>query len=926
MRPSHLPTTASKSLVRGGGLLMRLSVAIAVSCLTLASLSAADPAAAAIKKETNIPAQGLGPALQTLATDREFQVLYRTEIVGDRRTTGAVGEFTLDEALTRLLSGTGLTFEYLDDKTITILPTSREATDGAIEAPRSHTKPTAASGDDAKGAQKTSFWDRFRLAQVDQGQAPNDRSVDSQSNDQKFSKIKLEEIIVTATKRQESVQDIPISIAVISNQDIERRGLIGMEDYLRSVPGVNQIDSGPASNAIVVRGITTGPEFENYSASATVASYFDETPITGAAGQFGGGGIDVRPVDIERIEVLRGPQGTAYGDASLGGALRMIPVKPKLDAFGAKLAASYSDTSGSGAENSMIQGIVNIPLVADKFALRAVGYRYDESGFYKNIAGVDPASIAKAESNGLTDYARDFVGVVQNDVGKIRSTGGRLAALWQATDKLDLSMNFLTQKIEQSGRPIANAGQYEQANLPVAPQARRRGEVGEFADTDMDLLSLVLNYNLGWATLTSVASRIDSGSVNSVDLSPLVTFPLSTTNTSDFKSFTGETRLASRLDGRFQFLGGLFYEDVEDKGVQTFDWPGAPAPSPFWSTNPQGLADFTRDVDQRAIFGEVSYDLTEKLTATVGGRFFKYKKKDSQLLEGGLFGAPIGGGTRANFDTDKSDSTFKANLSYKPAKDSLLYASWAEGFRLGRATAGLPSGLCDTNNDGLLDGTNVTIESTKTINPDFLENYEIGGKFTLFDRRMVVDTSVYHIQWDGLPVLTTATACNNSYTANAGSATSDGLEFQASVFVVDGLRLDFGGGYTKAELSEDALVQGWHKGDRLPGAPKVSANLAAQYDFDVAGHKAFVRADSFYAGKFYQDLLETPGKEAADYIKVDARAGVAIKNLSVELFVRNLTNEDAFTWRTSDAGPSNPFNGYRLRPRTVGIQLGYSFD
>jgi iron complex outermembrane receptor protein len=920
---------------------MRVSIAVAVAFLTLGGISAANEANASIKKQTNIPAQGLGAALQTLAQERQLQVVYLSDAVDSLNTTGAVGEFTADEALTKLLSGTGLTYRYLDSNTITVqplpsrgerdAPAKREGEASVDSSPGTGgggAHPSEGEGNNAKEAQ-TSFWDRFRLAQADQGTSSNSSTVDKDtqsSNKNSGNRIALEEVLVTATKREESAQVIPMSISVINNQEIERRGLIGMEDYLRSVPGVNQIDVGPKSNAIVIRGITTSPQAENFGSGATVASYFDETPITAAAG-LGQGGIDVRPVDIERIEILRGPQGTAFGSASLGGTMRMIPVKPKLDGFSAKLAAAYSDTSGSGSGNSMIQGVVNIPVVADKFALRAVGYRYLESGFYRNIAGADPATIAIAEPYGLGDFVR---GHVQDDVGQIVSTGGRLAALWQATDKLDLSMNFLTQKIEQDGAPESTVGRYEQTRLPIASQARVRGEAGEVADTHMDLVNLVLNYDLGWAALTSAASWVDSDSAYASDLSRVFPFPASTTQPSDFKSFTAETRLASKLEGPFQFLGGLYYENLDDSSSQTLDWPGTPATNPLPlvfgapASDPMALFHWTRQLDQRAVFGEASYNLTDKLTATVGMRYFKYEKNERSLQEGGLFGVPLGAGVPVNLDSSEGRSNFKANLSYKPTQDSLLYASWAQGFRLGRPSAGLLPSTCDTNGDGLVDGTSVSIESTRRIDSDFLDNYELGGKFTLFDRRMVVDTAVYHIKWDGLPVNTFAAACNLTYTANAGGATSDGVEFQASFFVVEGLRLDFGGGYTKAELSQDAPVQGWHEGDRLPGSPKVSANLAAQYDFDVAGHKAFIRADSFYTGKFYGDLLETPALAAGDYIKVDARAGVAISNLSVELFVRNLTNEDAFTWRGTSTFPS--VLGYRLRPRTVGIQLGYSFE
>lgn len=316
--------------------------------------------------------------------------------------------------------------------------------------------------------------------------------------------------------------------------------------------------------------------------------------------------------------------------------------------------------------------------------------------------------------------------------------------------------------------------------------------------------------------------------------------------------------------------------------------------------------------------------MTDKLTATVGGRYFNYHKSDDTLGVGGLAGLPLDGGTPTLIGNGEGHSRLKANLSYKPTKDALLYALWSQGFRLGRPTAGLPDICSDSN--GNIPGTNISIASTRRVRSDSLDNYEIGAKFVLFEHRMAIDTAIYHIDWQDLPVNAAVAGCGalGYYTSNAGGATSEGAEFEASVFVVEGVRLDFGAGYTKAELSKDASGLGV-RGDRLPGSPKVNANLAAQYDFNVVGHKAFVRADSFYVGKFYADLQQTPISEAGDYINIDARAGVTIKNLSVELFVRNLANKDSFAWRSSAAYLYGPFYGYRLRPRTVGIQLGYAF-
>jgi outer membrane receptor protein involved in Fe transport len=307
---------------------MRVAVAIAVGCL-IAGVAIADSAKAAARKPTSIPPQDLKSALQTVAADRDFQILYRTEIVGDRRTDGATGELDMDETLTRLLDGTGLSYRYLDDNTITILPPPTEGRpSSASRAAPSAAGPDAADpGTDAvKGDQKRSFWDRFRLARMDQGKT-HDIGTVADSNGAEPKSSAVEEVVVTAQKRIERVRDVPASIAVVTADEISRRGLVNSEDYLRGLPGVNQSEAVPNGQAIIIRGLETTVSAQNHFAGPTTATYFGETPTTSSAG-LNASNVDLKLIDIERVEVLRGPQGTAFGSSSMGGAVRTIPVAP----------------------------------------------------------------------------------------------------------------------------------------------------------------------------------------------------------------------------------------------------------------------------------------------------------------------------------------------------------------------------------------------------------------------------------------------------------------------------------------------------------------------------------------------------------------------------------------------------------------------
>jgi len=863
------------------------------SVLTVAC-SLATNTAIAQDSSFNLPAQPLADSLRAVAGQTNSNILFNAKEVAGFSAKALKAKLSQDAALQRLLQGTGLTYKHLDEKTVAVGSLARTGlnTDRAME----------------------------RLVRLAQSDMPTKLAVSDVARDDG---MQLEEVVVTATKRSQRLEDVPMSVAVVGKAELEHRNLTGMEDYLPAIPGVSQIDNGVAGNSITIRGITL-PGSGNSSTGPTVATYFDEAPMTGSGG-FVAGEIDLRPVDIDRIEVLRGPQGTAYGSASLGGAVRIIPTKPQLDAFGAKVAGYYSNTSRYGSDNSMFEGVLNVPLVSDTLALRAVAYRYDESGIYRNIAGLDPTTLARADKVGLENAVRGFV---KGDIGQLLSTGGRFSALWKPTDKLEVSFNFVAQVLEQDGTPtqslaVANVGAYQQINFPnVDPRVRLLGKLEDVLDNRIHLGNIVVNYDVDWATLVTSLSRIDSGTeTNGSGVGDYPTsVPYGLFNKSDFNSFSAETRLASKLRGPFQFLVGLFFEKTKDNYTAAEVFPADPSLNTL--TDPLVVDVLERDVKQRAIFGELSYNILDPLTATFGGRYYKYDKHQNELLGGGFFGSD----SYSALSNGEGGESFKANLAYRPSARAMLYASWAQGFRLGQPAPGLVPGLCDKNNDGRDDYTGVSIASTRVIASDTLNSFEIGSKLTLLDRRLEVSAALYHINWKGLPALT-STQCGGvtySYTVNAGAATSNGGELQATMRVTSGLQLDAGLGYNRGVLSRDAANLGATDGARLPGAPAVNANLAAQYNFEVVGRPVYVRADSLYVSKYYGDFAQTPALGAGDYGKIDLRAGATIDNLLVELFVRNLTNEQAFTAKGYSYDVA-PYIGYRLRPRTIGLQLGYSF-
>ncbi len=873
---------------------------LAVVCLM--GLIASAAWAEGTKTEGQIAAQPLAGALKEFAARTGLQVVYGAELARGMESKGAPAGLSVDETLRELLRGTGLEFEFVAERTVAIREkgapkNTADATPQVMRMAHAGFLRNTGTPDESSSRSQASSAPRSAADSADEAKREG----------------RLEEIIVTATKRQEKLMDIPVSVTAITAEEISRRGLISSSDYLRGIPGVNQVDLEGFGQTITIRGIESSPAIQNFGSGATTATYFGEAPTTSSAGINAGTNVDIKLVDIERVEVLRGPQGTAFGNSSMGGAVRTIPVAPKLDRYEARLGAGYSFTSGTGGDNHMIQAVGNAPLLEGKLAVRGTAYKFDDSGFYRNVAGSNPAFQAGwVEPLGAQAFATD-----EEHVGATRTTGGRLAALYQATEKLRFTLGYLTQKTQMDGWAGANIGTYEQANLQVAPEHVRRGEPGGISDNDISIANAVVEYDLGWSDVLATYSYVKGGTFYSLpytlDLTP---WALSTLGDSDHHEHVGEVRLATKFSGPWNFLVGLYAEDLDDKVVWNYTWYGDPAANIFAPGTRLGGDDVDRrSLRQKAAFGEVSWKFLPGLTLTGGVRTYRYDRNVRVDTDGPLFSL-----TSTRNDADASGTRLRGNLSYKPREGTLIYAGWAQGFRLGKPETGLPPGLCDRDNDGIVDGTNISIESTKSVASDTVDSYEVGAKLALADRRVTLEGSAFRMDWSGIPVLVYA-GCSNSFNTNAGKARSEGVELQANFQLDRAWSLSAGGSWIDAKLTEDVPAQGFKAGDRLPAAPEVNANLGVQYEFSLAGHNAFVRADGIYVGSFYSGITQPAEFNSGDYVRVDMSARIALDNVDLDLYARNLTNEDAFAFRNVNL----LYGGFRLRPRTLGLQLTYNF-
>jgi outer membrane receptor protein involved in Fe transport len=694
-----------------------------------------------------------------------------------------------------------------------------------------------------------------------------------------------------------------------------------MDDYLRTVPGVSFQDRGAGQNAIVMRGISASPQTENEA----VGVYYGETPIAGLsnAGNGGGGGnLDIKLVDIERIEVLRGPQGTLYGSGSMGGTVRVIPKAPNLQDVEGSISGRFSNTSEEGDNNTMIQGVINVPLIEDTLAIRAVAYQCDNSGSIKKVAGGDDPVVDAALAGG-----KAFGGLARNvdDIGSDEYTGFRLSTLWQASEQLDVTLTYTNQEIEQLGWPEVNLafGEFEQARLAV-----RDGQ-NEGLSNEVDIINLTANYRNEWGTFTSASSWIDYDQKSLLDLSFFLGLPIDTGGRKSVGSFIQELRFASSLDGPLQFLGGFYYEDRETQrdfdliftGADDFEddviaiFSAPPLPETFSSNQL-----FVEDVKQEAYFGEVSYDVSDQLSVTVGARYFDYEQDAPTTLEG-IFGDAF-----IPSNNEDSGSTYKFNISYQSSDDILLYAQWAEGFRLG-APQTPPPAFCDADSNGLFelaDGTEIPIPDN--VAPDELENYELGIKASFADNRITLSSSIYRINWEGIPVQVGLVSCGGAATINAGKSKSEGIELESKVLVAENIKLDISASYNQATLTEDAagLGLGAVDGANLPGSADFNFTAGVEYAFSIENTQAFLRMDYSYVGEYFGNFSET-GQNSGDYSMINVKLGAIFDQLSVDMFVNNLTNADEFTWNENQFSQLGFTRAYQLRPRTIGINLNYLF-
>jgi len=710
----------------------------------------------------------------------------------------------------------------------------------------------------------------------------------------------IDEIIVTAQKRSESLQDVPISVSAFAEEQLTRVHATQLQDYAAYMPGINISNGGsPGQTSITLRGIAAvGP-------GSVVGTYVDETPL-GASNNYARAtsfALDLMPYDIERVEVLRGPQGTLYGAGSMGGLLKYVLKEPDTDEFEVRGGLEGFDVNGADDLGWAARAGVNVPL-GESVALRASYFQQNTPGYIDNT----------------------YTG--EEDVNELEQSGGRASLLWQISDTASLKVNALWQQLDSDNNGTMALG------LVDTDPFRATRSFGDLATSipneeafskDVDYYSATLSWNLGWADFVSATSYSKTHTSQTQDasitygslfpiLSVLFELPgapfdegLSKFNlTLDHEKWTQEFRLASSGEGAFQWRVGGFYTEEDSKNrqlVDATDLSGVPIEAflPYFA-----FAQLPSQYEELAVFGDVTFKISDSFDVITGLRWASNEQKFRQISTGAIIVTANDPG-----ESDEDVFTYAISPRWHLTDETMLYARVATGYRPGGPNTIVPG-------------------MPRAVEADELTNYELGFKSIFMDGRALLNAAVFYIDWEDIQQARTFGGVSGL--DNAGDAESQGIELESLFSVTPGLQLGLNFAYTDATLKSSPPDLPNALGVQLPGVPEWSGAITANYSFTAFGGRgANVGGGWRYVDERYSQvvmLTENLAYALPAYDVLDLHADVQIDSVTMRLFVKNLTDERAFTGGgvTTD-GSNQPvrLDLAVLQPRTVGLSIDFQF-
>jgi iron complex outermembrane receptor protein len=769
----------------------------------------------------------------------------------------------------------------------------------------------------------------------------------------------IEQIIVTAQKRETALQDVPFSVAAASEQQIRNSGASNIVELGRNFAGLTITDLGPGQSQVAIRGVSAGQVARDQpGVKESVGIYLDESAISVALFT-----PDLDLFDLERLEVLRGPQGTLFGAGSTTGTVRYITRQPQLGEFSG--AAEVSAHSGSDADfGGNLKGALNVPM-GDAAALRLVGYYNELAGF------IDSYYPGRA---------------VREDVDGGSKTGARIAMLFQPNENLSITPRVVYQKLETDGFPRIDfynvlGNRFTTTQPAVDPGERGQvTQLPEGIEDDFSLIDLKVEASFGGLTLTSITSYTDREVIVKRDASQLtgsitadiggtpaqirLNSPL--TDTTDLQAISQEVRLASDGGGAFEWLVGAFYQDVDRDYGQRLPTPGydavltsngqppntafgAPADNPFFS-------DLEYSFKQLALFGEATYHLSEEWSLTGGLRYYDFDEDRLLTFAGFFVGPAFVFNTRTPASTSSDGFSPRVIVAFEPSDRVLLTAQVARGFRLGGINDPVNQSICSPQTRDF-----ETFGGRPTWDDEKVLNYELGAKTQSDDRRVQLNAAVFFSDIDGLQVVADAGSCSSRVIFNA-QAEALGAEVELFARPNESWDLGLSATYVEAEITESVIgptggpIAGIRKGNRLPTTPELQAAATVTYSWPFStAMDGFVNFTAQHVGSSYTQLgdeeapfgcvgagcgLGAPAfinfgnptisgftfeTELPDYQIGNLRFGVRTEVWEAAAFVNNLWDERAFLSLDRERGSRARVGYLTNAPRTYGVMLRMNF-
>jgi len=721
----------------------------------------------------------------------------------------------------------------------------------------------------------------------------------------------FDEVVITATKREAKIQDVPLSISAMTGSFMQETGLDDLQDFALAVPGLEMFNGSPGVTKVVMRGINS------FAGTAVVGQYLNEVPITGDSDT----GFDIKTYDIERVEFLKGPQGTLFGEGSMGGTVRYITRKPQLDGFEFSAQVKAGMIKDSDDIDSGIDAMINVPIVHDIIGLRVVTSFRDEAGFLNN----------------------DLTG--EEDANKIESFNTRISAEFVPTEKLTITAIASLASMDVEGYFMGNTDTLSYYRYP-----------NDYKDVEYNIYDLTINYDFGFAQFTAATGYVDQSSDFRIDyieqvfganynfeMMGLIPWVIPYIEqiwadyTTEVNVLSQEIRLVSSTDGPLQWTIGGFYREKDVDQYELFQSSyidGTQAPAD-WGTifggaifppgTLIGLQDMSNGYEQLAGFGEVEYEVIKGLKATVGARYFT-ETVSFENINYGLIVNPAA----PHLDIDPQDEEVdfdkfipKFNLAYQPSEDFMVYGTISGGFRSGSI------------NDNAIVGQGGLTQDDISVDPETLWNYELGLKSTWLNGSLIFNAAIYYMDWTDRQVTQAYTGglAPIIYNTNIGEAHSMGLEFDVMTHPVDGLTLLFGGNLMESEIDIDTFAYSGAggglttapKGNKLPGTAPYKFFINAVYDFQLTNKiGAFLNASASFNGDSYFSVLNEDFDKTSAYTLVDLGATFVMDRWTLSLNCSNVFNKIVGMSVDSNT-PSTDRYFYMNRPRTISLTASFEF-